>query len=399
MTLNRNPDNFFAETEQVAFHPGHVVPGIDFTNDPLLQGRLFSYLDTQLIRLGGPNFHEIPINRPLAPNHNNQRDGFMRQQINKGRVNYEPNSIDDNYPAQAKEKEGGFVSHTEKIDATKIRARSKSFNDYFSQATLFYNSQTEPEKKQIISAFQFELGKVEREEIRKRMVGLLTQVDMDLARQVSDGLGFEVPDGPIRPVQHGVPADDDAQDYEPPNVKQAVQVDRALSMAYTVKGNISSRVVGILCADGVDEESVESVRKQLQEKGAMVKIIAPHLGRVKTSSGLEMVVDKSFSTTTSVVFDAVFVPSGEKSIEMLKENAKAVNFVHEAYKHCKPIAMDGNAQDLLKATYIDRMALGSNSEEQGVILKKKGEGLADSFIHAIGQHRFWEREKTDMIPT
>src|SRR5688500_5218963 len=161
MTLNRNPDNFFAETEQVAFHTGHVVPGIDFTDDPLLQGRLFSYLDTQLIRLGGPNFHEIPINRPLAPVHNLQRDGFMRQTVNKGRVAYEPNSLGDNFPKQAAREEGGFASLMARLQGAKVRARGEKFFDHFTQATLFFNSQSQPEKNHIVQALRFELGKVE----------------------------------------------------------------------------------------------------------------------------------------------------------------------------------------------------------------------------------------------
>ena len=177
MTLNRNPDNFFAETEQVAFHPGHVVSGIDFSNDPLLQGRLFSYTDTQLSRLGSPNFHEIPINRPIAPVHNNQRDGHMRQTINTGQSSYDPNTTGNNSPVQAKATEGGFVSYNERIDSNKVRARSKSFFDHFSQATLFYNSQSDVEKNHIVDAFRFELGKLESTAIRERVVGMLTKVD------------------------------------------------------------------------------------------------------------------------------------------------------------------------------------------------------------------------------
>jgi len=207
MTLNRNPDNFFAETEQVAFHPGHIVPGIDFSNDPLLQGRLFSYTDTQLSRLGSPNFHEIPINRSLSPMHNNQRDGHMRQTINAAKTSYHPNSISDGSPMQAKAAEGGFVSHAERIDAIKVRGRSKSFFDHFSQATLFFNSQSKPEKKHIVDAFTFELGKVERVKIRERMIGLLTQVDQSLAAKVAGGLGLPVPKDPEKPMNQGVSAD------------------------------------------------------------------------------------------------------------------------------------------------------------------------------------------------
>ena len=189
LTLNRNPDNFFAETEQVAFHPGHIVPGIDFTSDPLLQGRLFSYTDTQLIRLGGPNFHEIPINRPVAPLHNHQRDGYMRQMINRGRVSYEPNSLGGGCPMQAKGDMGGFVSYAEKLDGHKVRARSESFFDHFSQAALFWNSQSDPEKDHLVQAFCFELGKVEVPDIRTRMVGMLAHVDETLAQRVAQGLG------------------------------------------------------------------------------------------------------------------------------------------------------------------------------------------------------------------
>lgn len=400
MTLNRNPDNFFSETEQVAFHPGHVVPGIDFSNDPLLQGRLFSYLDTQLIRLGGPNFHEIPINRPIAPKHNNQRDGFMRQEVNKGRVSYEPNSIGGGCPFQAGMKDGGFVSHAEKIDAKKIRARSKSFNDYFSQASLFYHSQTAAEKKQIISAFQFELGKVEIEEIRKRMVGLLTQVDKDLAKQVAEGLGFEVPNGPMQPVQRGVPADADPKHYEPVDVKQKVKTDKALSMDYTVKGNINTRQVAFLCSDGVDEKSITPMRAALLKEGAVVKIIAPHLGTIETSAGNRIKVDKSFSTSGSVLFDAIFVPSGEKSSMMLEKNAMAVNFINEAYKHCKALAIEGHATKLLKYTYFGELAKSNDLEEEGVIIQESPSGkFSKKFIEAIGQHRFWNRRETDNIPT
>src|SRR4051812_33502735 len=215
LTLNRNPENFFAETEQVAFHTGTIVPGIDFTNDPLLQGRLFSYLDTQLLRLGGPNFHEIPINRPVAAVHNNQRDGFMRQTVNRGQVSYEPNSLRGGCPFQAGMDMSGFTSYAERIDAQKIRARSQSFFDHFSQATLFFNSQTETEQNHIIRALRFELGKVETPPIRERMLGLLAQVDKTLAQRVADGLGLAVPTKFDRPVNMSLPADADPKKLQP----------------------------------------------------------------------------------------------------------------------------------------------------------------------------------------
>lgn len=398
MTLNRNPDNFFAETEQVAFHPGHVVPGIDFTNDPLLQGRLFSYLDTQLIRLGGPNFHEIPINRPVAEVHNNQRDGHMRQQINKGKVAYEPNSLGGGCPFQAKMKDGGFVSHTERIDASKIRARSESFNDYFSQATLFYNSQSDAEKKQITEAFQFELGKVETKEVQKRMVGLLTQVDKELAKNIADKLGFEVPSGPEPPVQRGVPADDDPASYQQIMVDPAVKADKALSMDANKKKSISTRKIAYLCADGVDDNSLDQMKTALTERGAMVKILAPHGGMITTAGGNQIKVDHDYATTASVLYDAVFVPSGEESIKSLKKEAQAVKFLNEAYKHCKPIGVEGNAKELQEPTYF-KGKWDRDLQEQGMVVQESNSsGLGKDFARIIGEHRFWNREGVEQIP-
>ncbi|MEX0719324.1 MAG: catalase, partial [Balneolaceae bacterium] len=256
MTLNRNPENFFAETEQVAFHPGHIVPGIDFTNDPLLQGRLFSYTDTQLIRLGGPNFPEIPINRPVAPVHNNQRDGFMRQTINKGKSSYEPNSTGGGCPFQAKMAEGGFTSHNERIEANKIRGRSKSFSDHYTQAAMFYHSMSETEKKHIASAFCFELGRVKEEKIRERMVGQINQVDVNLATEVADGLGLEIKE-PEKPLNRGVPADADQENYEPSKAPAVTKEDSALCMVKRDKKYpVTGRKVAVLAADGVNDEDI-----------------------------------------------------------------------------------------------------------------------------------------------
>src|ERR1700759_1671627 len=229
MVLNRNTDNFFAETEQVAFHPGHLVPGIDFTNDPLLQGRLFSYTDTQLSRLGSPNFHEIPINRSINMVHNNQRDGHMRQQINVGKSSYFPNTTGGGFPQQAKVSEGGFSSFEERIDARKVRARSKSFMDFFSQATLFFNSQSKPEQNHIIDALRFELGKVETPAIRERMLGLLSKISPVLAQKVAEGLGMAVPK-PQEPLNHAIGADVNVADYQDKPQKQSIDKSPALSM-------------------------------------------------------------------------------------------------------------------------------------------------------------------------
>ena len=392
MTLNRNPDNYFAETEQAAFHPGHLVPGIDFTNDPLLQGRLFSYTDTQLSRLGGPNFHEIPINRPIAPMHNNQRDGIARMEINKGRTHYHPNSLANGYPEQAKASEGGFVSYQERIEANKVRARSKSFMDFFSQATLFYQSQSEPEQNHIIDALRFELGKVETPEIRKRMVGLLTEVDKKLATAVAEGLGIPVPQ-PEKPINHQYGADANPKDYQPVKVNPELKKSPALSMANTVKDTIETRQIAFLVADGVDAESVSAAKKALTDKGAMVKLIGPNATSVKDSSGEEMKIDHSIHTFSSVLVDAIYVPSG-KSVSVLKKNPKIVHFINEAYSHCKPIAAVGNGKDLFAESYVKAEA----SDPGMVFAQKADKKWTDAFVKAIAAHRFFEREKGKTVP-
>ena len=397
MTLNRNPDNFFAETEQVAFHPGHLVPGIDFTNDPLLQGRLFSYTDTQLSRLGSANFHEIPINRSVNPVHNNQRDGHMRQQINSGKVSYSPNSMGGGCPFQAKASEGGFNSFEERIDSKKIRARSQSFFDHFSQATLFFNSQSEAEKMHLTNALRFELSKVEIPAIRQRMLGLLTQVDTKLASDVADALGLPVPKGPQLPINHSIPADGNPKNFQPIKVKLPISESPALSMANLKKDSIQTRQVAILCADGVNEVSLNAMIKSLQSKAAQVKIIAPKLGVIKSKGKQTIQVDQSFLITTSVVFDAVYIPGGEASIAAISREADALHFVNEAYKHCKPIAADADSNLFIENTFI-----GSKIKEEGYDAKADGviigNRIQNDFIDAIKQHRFWEREKAAKVP-
>lgn len=399
MTLNRNPDNFFAETEQVAFHPGHIVSGIDFSNDPLLQGRLFSYTDTQLSRLGGPNFHEIPINRPIAPVHNNQRDGIMRQTINAGQSSYNPNTTGNGCPFQAGATDGGFVSYNERIDARKVRARSQSFFDHFSQATLFYNSQSEPEKNHIIDALRFELGKLETEAIRVRVVGMLTQVDKILAAKVAEGLGIPVPKAPEQPMNLSIPADGDPMKFQPIKVEPALQSSEALSMANTVKNTIKTRQIAILTADGIDEISLNTMKEALEAAGAQTKIIAPHLGFIATATGKQIKVDQSFLTAASVLFDAVYVPNGKQSATALIEEPDAIHFINEAYKHCKAIAADGSGADFV---YLTAPGVKIQNEDKadknnlvtGVLINRDSK----EFINAIAQHRFWEREKTGKVP-
>jgi catalase len=407
LTLNRNPDNFFAETEQVAFHPGHVVPGIDFTNDPLLQGRLFSYTDTQLIRLGGPNFHEIPINRPVAPVHNLQRDGHMRQTINRGRVSYEPNSLGGGCPMQAKADMGGFVSYAEKIDAHKVRARSESFFDHFSQAALFWDSQSDPEKDHMVQAFQFELGKVEVLSIRERMLGMLAHVDGVLASRVAQGLGLSVPTKLDKPLNMSVPADGQVEQFQPKPAKKTIERSAALSMANTVKDSIKTRKIAVLAADGFDEAALSTMKQALVAAGAQAKVVAPRLGVLMDAQGGEVNIDFSLLTVGSVLFDAVYVPGGEKSVETLKGEGKALHFINEAYKHCKAIAATGAGIDLLRASYFgaERLPASNNAGNQihvdeGIIISRDAHAgdLATEFIKAIAQHRHWSREVKDLVP-
>ncbi len=386
LTLNRNPDNYFAETEQIAFHPGHLVPGIDFSNDPLLQGRLFSYSDTQLSRLGSPNFHEIPINRPVTAVANNQRDGHMRQTIVKGRVSYEPNTVGAGCPMQRPWEQGGFVSHAESIKGQKLRARSETFADHFSQAALFWRSQAAWEQDHIVAAFCFELGKVGVPAIRERMVSNLTQVDSTLARRVADGLGMAVPAPPAG--AENVPRTDKPS------------IDAALSMASTRKLAVVGRKVALLAAAGVDGKGIKAMRQTLEAEGATVKVIAPRLGDISDSDGKPVNVDHSLPTVSSVLFDAVFIPGGKASVATLCADANAVLFVKEAYKHGKAIAASGDGAMLV--TTAARSAGASDGQFQGPgVLHSSGLAVSNEFtkqfVAAIAMHRFAERKDLTAI--
>lgn len=396
MVLNRNPENYFAETEQVAFCPSHIVPGIDFTNDPLLQGRLHSYLDTQISRLGGANFHEIPINRPVAEIHNNQRDGHFRHDINKGRVAYEPNSLAGGCPFQAMVKDGGFSSYEEKIDGRKIRERSESFTDHFTQAALFFNSQTDYEQQHIINALSFELGKVEVNHIRSRMVYILNQINGKLAQGVAENLGIEIPKKLDSPINHGVPAGANMKKYESkPRKKGGLEKDPALSMNNTVKDTIKTRQIAFLVADGFDANDVKTMKDALEKQGAMTKIIALKSKSVVSADGKEIKVDHALRTVASVLFDAVYVPGGEKSIAALTDEPDAVEFVNEAFRHCKAIAGSGAGVNFLKEETYVRKA----KDDKAVILSDSGaKGATKDFINAIAEHRNWEREKMRKVP-
>jgi len=395
MTLNRNPDNFFAETEQSAFHVGHVVPGIDFTNDPLLQGRLFSYTDTQLIRLGGPNFHEIPINRPVVPVHNNQRDGFMRQTINRGKASYGPNSTGNNFPQQVSAADGGFTSYTERIDVKKIRARSDSFFDHFSQAKLFYRSQSAPEQQHIIDALSFELGKVKTLVIRERMLSVLQLVDTKLALAVADNLGLDLKEQSGQ-LNYSVPADGAMEDFQPIMKDAALKASAALSMAGTIKDSVKTRKVAFLVADGVDADALKTMKDALETEGAVVELIAPKLGKLKVGKA-DVAIDESLMTAASVLYDALYVPGGSASVATLAGKPEAIHFINEAYKHCKAIAFAGEAEKLIGLTYIPLDKQGKVKKDEALLSGKVNDIIA-GFISAIANHRNWDREQKGKIP-
>ncbi|MDD0976553.1 catalase HPII [Pseudomonas sp. TNT2022 ID681] len=369
MVLNRNPDNFFAETEQVAFCPGHIVPGIDFSNDPLLQGRLFSYTDTQISRLGGPNFHEIPINRPLAANHNGQRDAQHRVTLDKGRAAYEPNSIDAGWPKEtpAAAEDGGFESYPERIEAHKVRQRSPSFADHFSQARLFFQSMSPTEQEHIIAAYSFELGKVEREHIRAREVNeVLANIDLKLARRVAANLGLPAPKAATVKEQ-----------------ALTLKASPALSQMNLLGSGIKGRKVAVLVADGVEADLLDSLVKALQAESAAIKLLGPSSAPVTTSSGQPLAVDASMEGLPSVAFDAVWVAGGKAALKALSGDGTAVHFVLEAYKHLKPIGGDSDAQG-----WFDSLHLKADSG----LLSGSDKKAYKAFVSAIGKHRVWKRE-------
>lgn len=395
LVLNRNPDNFFAETEQVAFHPGHLVPGIDFSNDPLLQGRLFSYTDTQLSRLGGANFHEIPINRGVCPMHNFQRDGMHRQTISKGRVAYEPNTLGNGAEYRVDGAAQGFQSYPEQLEPPKIRRRSPSFDDHFSQACLFWNSQSVAEKDHIVSAFRFELSKVDVPEIRQRIVDNLAHVDLKLASRIAAPLGIAAPDPKAAAGRLGF------RDYR---ITSKVDEDAALRMTGGPGGSVKTRKVAILVANGVESAPLRRIQHDLTEAGALCKLVAQHLGTVSTASGRQLAVDHTFANMPSVMFDAVLIPGGALSAATLSGLGEAVHFVLEAYKHCKTICAVNDGVQLLGTLGFSQ---GKNPElvtvpTAGVLIadgRKVLDGqVSQDFMAAIALHRHWDRLNIDAIP-
>jgi catalase len=390
LVLDRNPDNFFAEVEQVAFHTGHVVPGIDFTNDPLLQGRLFSYTDTQLLRLGGPNFHEIPINRPISPLHNNQRDGLMRQMINRGQTSYDPNTLGGGEPRQATVAEGGFASFAERIDASKIRARSPSFTDHFTQAAMFFHSQTEIEQTHIVNALRFELGKCASQAVRERVLFMLSQIDEGLAQNVAAGLGLEVPRKIDGYLNQNVGADADPKAVQPRKFTGEPHDSPPLSIVRSAKPGMMTAKVAILLADGFDDAAVKTFTQAIVAAGGQAKVIAPHGGVVLGENGTELPVDFSLPTVCSVLFDAVYIAGGDAAVEVLEAETRAIEFVEEAHKHCKAVAATGRAVKFLQSTRV----APSIAEQDPAVATGNGPAkqVAAAFVKAISQHRNWDRE-------
>ncbi|KAF1016044.1 MAG: Catalase C [Stenotrophomonas maltophilia] len=333
MVLDRWPDNFFAETEQVAFCPANVPPGIDFSNDPLLQGRLFSYLDTQLIRLGGPNFHQIPVNAPKCPFANNHRDGHMQMQVPKGRVAYDPSSLEDDNP---RETPAGFRSHASADDGRKGRTRAESFADHYSQPRMFFRSLEAPEQAHLASALVFELSKVETLKVRERTVSHLRNIDETLTQRVADGLAL-----PSLPAP--APTATPARDLPPaPEVRIIGRTKRTLQ----------GRCIGILFDEGSDAALIASLRKAAQKAGADVKLVAPRVGGARLSDGRQQAADGQLAGTPSAVFDAVAVVLSAEACKALAKESAAVEFISHAWAHLKAIASDTGAQALLKAARV-----------------------------------------------
>ncbi len=367
LVLERNPDNFFAETEQVAFCPANVVPGIDFSNDPLLQGRIFSYLDTQLSRLGGPNFHEIPINAPRCPMGNFQRDGHMRVTVPKGRVNYEPNSL---APDTARETpQRGFRSFPGADSGGKLRVRSESFADHYTQARMFWRSQTEPEQNHIVGAFVFELSKVETPAIRERVVSHLVNVDAALAARVSEGLGLAA-------VPAAAPAAVPPRDASP---------SPALSIVAKLPATLKGRVVGCVVTDGSDGAVVAALRDALADEGAKLKIIAPKIGGVTLASGDRLPADLAIPGAPSVLFDAVVLAPSVDGATLLIGESAAVDFVRDAFGHLKVIGHVPAAALLFDAAGVDPAA------DAGMV-PMHGPAGAGVFVQQARALRIWDRE-------
>ena len=371
MVLDRNPDNFFAETEQVAFHPGHIVPGIDFTNDPLLQGRLFSYTDTQLIRLGGANFHEIPVNRPKCPMRNFQRDGVRRMDVNPGQVAYEPNSLALDGPRESPQ--GGFTSVREDNGGGKVRERSETFADHYSQPSLFWRSMTEPEQRHIVSAFVFELSKVSTVAVRRRMLGHLMNINPDLGKRVSAGLGM----------------DGQAETIKPARPLVEMKPSPALSLIAKAPKTLEGRKVGVLVTDGSDGALVQALKAAVEKAGAQFQVVAPKVGGAKVKGGATLAADHQLAGGPSIFFDAVVVAPSPEGAKALQSDAAAIDWVRDAFGHLKVIGVVDAARPLLERAGV--------TPDEGVVAIGGPKDVA-AFITAAKNGRVWDREPSVRPP-
>lgn len=399
LTLNRNPDNYFAEIEQAAFHPGHLVAGIDLTNDPLLQGRLFSYTDTQLTRLGGPNFHELPVNRPLAPVHNNQRDGFGRHLIPKGNVAYEPNSLKGGCPFHAGADPKAFVHFNERISAQKVRARSSSFGDHISQAKLFFDSQNPTEQAHMTNAFSFELSKVKNAEVRNRMCSLLMFVNNDLAKQVAANVGAKLsakpqmppnaadPDNNIIPKNRSLEAAKEDDVALKPKVSLP-KVSKPLGIIENNPRDVRSRKIALIISAKSDKKEIQMAKSTLTKNKVAFDVIVPQLTTNHDNEQGE--IEQCLSTTPSHSYDGVFIFTQAEDYKELKDVGAAIRFVGQAFKHCKTIGASYRSVDIL-----DLATMGLYEDSPGIIVTKKSgnEEFIKKFVGQLAEHRHWDREQ------
>ncbi|TFV52520.1 catalase [Blastococcus sp. TF02A_35] len=370
LVLNANPTNFFAETEQVAFHTGHLVPGIEGTNDPLLQGRNFSYLDTQLTRLGGPNFTQIPVNRPHAPVNDNTRDGFHQHAVHQGQAPYTPNSVDGGSPFPADWSEGGYVNVPRPVSGEVGRSAPASFDDHFSQPALFYKSLTSVEQQHVIDAYTFELGKCFEQPIKERALTILARIDEKLCAQVAAGLGLPVP-----------------KKIKPEKVRGESP---ALRQIKPTPFPIDGRIVGVVAGPKADLKGIAKLREALEAEGAQVKVIAPHGGQLVSGRDVE-IVERTFATGRSIEFDAIVVADGAPK----DGDFRALVMLQEAFRHLKGIGAWGDGVEVLRAAGIDPKA-------PGVITGKKANAaMSAETIAALGMHRAWDRQplvNASMVP-
>jgi catalase len=363
MTLDRWPENFFTETEQVAFHPGHLVPGVEFSDDPLLQGRIFSYTDTQLKRLGGPNFHELEINRPKCPMHNFQRDGMARMQVNAGRTSYEPNSLEPDGP---RETPSGFATYPAQLAGAKVRERSETFSDHYSQPRMFWRSMTPTEQRHIVAAFAFELAKVEAMAIRTRMLGHLDLIEPELGDGVADALGMTGKADAITPAR------------EPIDVAPSP----ALSILGKATPTLEGRKIGALIADGFDDKLVASLRDASARAGAMFELVAPKVGETVSATGASVAADHMIAGGPSVIFDAVVVIVGDDATALVAAPS-ARQWIADAFAHCKVIGFTRGAKPLLDAARVE--------SDAGVLAIDNAKAIA-AFIETAKRGRIWSRE-------